>query len=188
MTALRLFRLGRFLNRVVVGLDPFGMKYPWLVDALVGMRPEKVTLRLQQIGRQARRAITIEVSERCGKRGNGHTKLDRSGNRDAPVVLGLGDDVGEIGIEQEIMQRRIALVSIDDVIQKRSANDAAAAPDRGDVAEVQVPVVLFARGPEQLHSLGVRDDLGGVERITHRINELFAIALELLRFWLWQNL
>ena len=42
------------------------------------------------------------------------------------------------------MQRRIAFVGVNDAIQKLCANDATAAPDSGDVAEVQVPVVLFA--------------------------------------------
>ena len=68
--------------------------------------------------------------------------LDRGRDRHAPVVLRLFDDVGEIGIEQQILQRRIALVSLDDAVEEFCANDAAAAPDRGDVAEVQVPIVI----------------------------------------------
>ena len=42
------------------------------------------------------------------------------------------------------MQRGIAFVGVNDAIQKIRANDAAAAPDGGDIPEVQVPVVLFA--------------------------------------------
>ena len=59
---------------------------------------------------------------------------------------------GEIAIEQKIVQRRIALIRLDDPIEKFRANDAAASPDRGDVAEVQVPLV-FACLPHRRSSI-----------------------------------
>ena len=39
--------------------------------------------------------------------------------------------------------------------RKSRANDATAAPDRGDVAEIQIPIVSRTRGAEQFHALGV---------------------------------
>src|SRR5439155_13616939 len=93
---------------------------------------------------QTCRAIAIEVSERCRKGRNGNALLDCGGDGDAPVVLCVLDNVSEIGVEQQIMQRGIAFVGVNDAIQKLRANDAAAAPDGGDIPEVQVPVVLFA--------------------------------------------
>ena len=79
------------------------------------------------------------------------------------------------------MQRRIALVGFDDAIEKLRANDATAAPDGGDVAEVQIPVVLLAGRAEQFHSLRVGDDLRGVKRVAHRLDQLVAVAREFLR-------
>ena len=70
--------------------------------------------------------------------------FDCGGDGDAPVVLGVFDDVSEIGIEEEIVERGIAFVGVDDSVQKLRANDATAPPNGGNVAEVQVPVVLFA--------------------------------------------
>ena len=108
-------------------------------------------------------------------------------NRDAPVVLRLCDDVGEIRIEEQIVQRRIARVGFGDAIQKFRANDATAAPDRGDVAEIQIPIVSRTRGAEQFHSLRVGNDFRSVKRVVHRLDELLAIAGEFLRLRLRQN-
>ena len=62
-------------------------------------------------------------------------------------MLRLFNDVGEIGIEEQVVQRRIALVGLADAIQKFRANDATAAPDGRDIAEVQVPTELLAAAP-----------------------------------------
>ena len=113
--------------------------------------------------------------------------LDCGGDSDAPIVLGILDDVGEIGIEQEIMQRGIAFVGINDAVQKFRANDTTAAPDSGDVAEIQVPVVLFTGRAEQFHSLCVRDDLGCVKSVAHGIDQLFPVACKFFRLRLWEN-
>src|SRR5256714_13375881 len=130
------FRLSRFFDRLVVGLDPFSVENAGLVDAFVGVGAEEIALRLQQIGRQTRRSVAIEITERRGKGGNRNTELDGMGNGDSPVVLGILEDVGEIGIEHEIVQRAIAFVSVDDAVQKFRADYATAAPNGGDVAEV----------------------------------------------------
>src|SRR6266446_4314277 len=113
--------------------------------------------------------------------------FSRRRDGDAPVVLRLFDDAGEVGIEQQIMQRRIAFVGFDDAIKEFRANDATPAPDRGDVAEVQLPVVLVTRSAEELHALGIGDDLGRIERLTDCFDKLLSIAGEFLRFWLRQN-
>ena len=74
--------------------------------------------------------------------------LDSRADRYAPVVLCFIDDAGEITIEEKIMERSIAFISLDNAVEKFCANDASAAPDGGDVAKVQVPFILPARGAE----------------------------------------
>ena len=101
-------------------LHPLGVKDARFIDALVSMRAEEIALRLQEIRGQPRLAIAVEVGERGAKGGHGDAMLDRGGDGDAPVVLRLLDDVGEIGIEQKIVQRGIALVGFDDSIQEIS--------------------------------------------------------------------
>src|SRR5438045_6375025 len=93
---------------------------------------------------------------------------DGSSNRYSPVVLRPFDDAGEVLVEKQIVELGIALVRLLDPIQKFRANDAAAAPDGGDVAEVQVPLRADARGAEEFHSLRVRNDLRRVESVAHR--------------------
>src|SRR5207244_13107655 len=62
-------RLVRFLRRLVIGLDPLGVKNTWLVHALVSVRAEEIALCLSQIRWQPRGAITAEVSARRAQRG-----------------------------------------------------------------------------------------------------------------------
>src|ERR1700730_7308083 len=103
--------LGRFFLRLVVRFDPFGVKHAWSIYPLVSMRAEEIALGLEQIGRQTRGTVTVEVSERCRKCRDGDAILDCRRHCDAPIVLRVLDDVGKIGIEQEIVQRVVASVS-----------------------------------------------------------------------------
>ena len=112
----RLFRSGRFFNRLVVGFDPVGMEEAGFVDPLVSVRAEEIALRLQEICWQSRLAITIKVSERRGKRGNGDAMFNRSRDRDAPIALRFLNDPREIAIEQKIVQRGIAMVRFNDPV------------------------------------------------------------------------
>ncbi len=113
--------------------------------------------------------------------------FDGCGNGNAPVVLRFLDDAGEITIEEKIVERGIAFISFDNAIEKFCANDAPTAPDRGDVAEVQVPFILRARCAQQFHSLRIGNDLRGVERMADCIDKLRAIAGKLFRFRLRKN-
>ena len=112
----RLFRLGRFFNRLAVGFDPFRMKHARFVDAFVSVRAEEIALRLQEICRQSRLAITIKVSERRGKRGNGDAMLNGCRDRDPPIALRFLNDPREIAIKQKIVQRGIAMVRFNDPV------------------------------------------------------------------------
>ena len=87
---------------------------------------------------------------------NGMTADGR--NRNAPIVLGVFDDVSEIRIQKQVAEIAIALVGLHDAVEEFCAYDATTAPDRGDVTEIQIPVVLFAGGAEQLHALRIGND------------------------------
>jgi hypothetical protein len=63
-------------------------------------------------------------------------------------VLCFCDDVGEILVEQEIVQLRIARISLGDAVKKFRANDAPSTPNRRDVPKIQIPVVGCAGGTE----------------------------------------
>ena len=105
----------------------------------------------------------------------GHSR----GDCHAPVVLRPSDDVGEILVEKQIMEFRIAFVGFLDSIQKFRADDATAPPDRGDIAKVQVPVRPGAGRAEQFHSLRIRNDLRSVKRVAHRRDQGVPVTGEL---------
>ena len=55
--------------------------------------------------------------------------------------------------------------------KKSRANDATAAPDGGDVAEIQIPFVSGAGRAEQFHSLRIGNNFRSVERVMHSLDE-----------------
>ncbi len=149
-----------------------------LVNALVGVRTKEIALRLQEIRWKASRAITVVIRQRRRKRGDRYPELDSGRNNEAPFRLRSFDGPGEIAIEEKILQRRITPICLNDSIKKLGANDTAAPPNRGDVAEVQVPFVRRASGAKKFHSLRVRNNFGRIKRVTHGVDEAIAIAFE----------
>src|SRR5690606_33379996 len=112
-----------------------------LVGALVGVRAEVVALGLEQVGRQAGGAVAVVVGQRGGEGGHGHAALGGEADDLAPVGLGLLDGLVEVGIEEEVGQLGVLGVGLGDLLQEGRADDAAAAPDRGDRTEVELPAV-----------------------------------------------
>src|SRR5450631_3021726 len=104
------------------------------------MRAKEVALGLEQIRRQTRGTVAIEVAERSAEGWDGYTMFHRGGDRNPPIILGAFDNAGEVLVEQQIMQRRVAFIGFLDPIQELRADDATAAPDGGDVAEIQIPM------------------------------------------------
>ena len=96
--------------------------------------------------------------------------FDRYRKHETPLGLRLLDGSREIPIEQKIVQRGIAPICLHDSVQKFRANDAAASPDGGDVAQVEIPFVFGASRTKKLHSLRVRHNFRRVKRVTHCIN------------------
>ena len=158
MMRLGRFWFGRFFGWCFLRLEPLGVEDAGLIDALVGMRTKEIALRLQEIRWKASRAITVIIRQRGRKRGDRYAELDSCRNDEAPFRLRSFDGPGEIPVEEKILQRRITPICLNDSIEKFRANDAAAAPDRGDVAQVQVPFVSRASGSKKLHSLRVRNN------------------------------
>src|SRR5260370_5446430 len=157
---MRLGRLwfSRFFSWLFLGLKPVGVENVGLINAFVGVRTKEIALCLQEICWRASGAIPVEIRQRGRKRGDRYTKLDSCRNDEAPFRLRSFDGPGEIPVEEKILQRRITPICLDDSIEKFGADDTASAPNRGDVAEVQVPFVRRTSGSKKLHSLPVRNN------------------------------
>jgi len=131
------FRFGRFFRCFLIRLDPFGVKNAGLIDSFVRVRTEEIALRLQEVRRQPSRPITVEVSERCGKCRNRDAVFNGCCYRNAPIALRLFDGSREITVEQEIMERRVALISIEASAEEWRATDPAARPCGGVMRAVE---------------------------------------------------
>src|SRR5438552_14253951 len=68
------FGFGDFLGWLIT--DPIGVENSRLVDALIGMRAEEVALRLQQIRRQTRGTIAVEVRQGSAEGRRGHAVIN----------------------------------------------------------------------------------------------------------------
>src|SRR6266481_158889 len=75
MTLRCRFRFGDFLGRLIA--HPIGVENSRLVDALVGVCAKEVALRLQQIRRQTRGTIAIEVGQGSAEGWYGHAVVNR---------------------------------------------------------------------------------------------------------------
>ena len=71
-----------------------------LVDALIRMRAEIISLGLQEIGRQLLAAIPVKEGERGRKRGKRDAELHRLHNDLPPGLLAFVDNRLEIVVEQ----------------------------------------------------------------------------------------
>src|SRR5205814_785654 len=60
----------------VQNTDTIGVENSRLVDALIGMRAEEVALRLQQIRRQTRGTIAVEVRQGSAEGRRGHAVIN----------------------------------------------------------------------------------------------------------------
>src|SRR5262249_11671439 len=89
--------------------------------------------------------------------------------------------------KEKILKRRITPIRLNDSIEKFGTDDTAPAPNRSNVAQIQVPVVSRASGSKELHPLCVRNDLGRIKSVTHGVDETIPITSECSNSRLRQN-
>jgi len=96
----------------------------------------------------------------------------------APVGLTPVNFAFEIWIQKQVRDIRVSLIGLKDLLEKTCADDAASPPDHGNLAEVQIPVILILRLSHQLETLCVGADLGAVEGIVDGLNELCDVSVK----------
>ena len=92
-----------------------------LVDTLIGVRAEEVTLGLQQIGRQALGTVAVIECQSCREGRRGNPISDAVNDGAAPGALILVQDAFEEIIKQKVGEVRILLVSHFDFAEKAAA-------------------------------------------------------------------
>ena len=163
--------LGEALKRAArpsVGADlgavlaPASVKDAGPVESAIGVRAEIVAQALQQVGGTSGAPEPVVIGERGRERRGWNAGGNGERNRLAPRAFPCDDGVSEMVGKQQGGKRRLALVGVHDAVEHASADDAAAAPDRRDLAKIEAPAVLRARGGHLLEALRISDDLRGV--------------------------
>jgi len=190
MTAGRL----RVLDGVGTGTDVSTTSGPVGVDVLAlavllgdvlredlpGVGTEVVTLGLEEVGGEDLGAVSVEEGEGGGEGRGGDAPKSGLGDDAAPSRLGLVDGLVEEVVEEQVLELGVLGVSVGDVTKEDTADDASSAPHEGDSGVVQVPLVLLGGLTHEHESLGVRDELGGVEGLLEVVDELLLVTGELL--------
>jgi hypothetical protein len=155
------------------------MKNAFLVETTIGMSAEVVSQSLQKVRWTAGAPQSVIVRKRGGERGYWHALLNRERNDAPPGGLRLHDGIMEIALKQQVWRRFVFVIDLTNALEKAGANNAAATPKARDLAKLQVPLKLFGRGRHLLVSLGIGDDLRGIERISYGVDISFGgLALD----------
>ncbi len=91
-------------------------------------------------------------------------------------MLGLAEHVFKERIEHKVGQIGVGAVGVGDAVEEAGTDDATAAPDGGDATEVELPVFLGPHGLDEVETLGVADDLGGVEGVVDLLDEFLLVG------------
>ena len=158
--------------------DVPGVSRPVVVDKLAriiepfeGMRAEKVSLRLDDVGRQRGASVAVVEGEGGGKGRRGNAGLDRGPDDFSPRRMTTGQSGAEEIVHQQRRQVGFGREGFLDVSQKDASNDATSAPHQSDPAVIQIPFHLFGRFSHEHEALGVRHDLGRVKGVGELIHE-----------------
>ena len=149
-----------------------------LVDSLVGVGTERISLSLDEIRREASGSEGV-VERECGRgRGDRDSCSDRSADRPAPSRLGLCHGIAEEPLEEEIREVGIRAIRRGDGGEEPRPDDASGSPERGDGAGVEAPTEFIGRCLDQHETLGVGDDLRRVQRILEIRDHLVGIVVD----------
>ncbi len=116
----------------------------WLVHPFESVGSEIVPLRLEKIRWEVRLAVAVKIAQSGAKCRHGNSEFDGRLNGDPPVGLSAIQDVREEGVEDEILELRVFPIRLGDAIEEACPDDATAAPDAGDIAKVEIPIVKLA--------------------------------------------
>src|SRR5260221_2798596 len=123
-------------------LRPADMERALAIDAAIGMGAEIIAQALQQIGRTPRPPQPVEIGQRRSEGGNRNTTLHRQHPDLAPGRLGFHHRITEVILQQQPGRFRMRRIDLAQAVEGSRADDAATAPDGGDQAGIEVPMML----------------------------------------------
>mmetsp|Transcript_932 Transcript_932/g.3085 ORF Transcript_932/g.3085 Transcript_932/m.3085 type:complete len:519 (+) Transcript_932:241-1797(+) len=154
---------------------------PLHVRPLVRVRPEEISLRLDEVRRKSSAAVRVKVRERAGHRGRRDPGVDRRGHDAPPRLVALHELGRELAVDEQRREVRVLVVRLLDAVEEPRADDAPALPDPSHFAEVEPPLLLRGLRADEVHALRVRANLRGVQRRADVVHELFLLLRGELR-------
>ncbi len=133
------------------------------VNSFIGVRAEVVALGLDEIGREPLPAVAIVEGQAAGEGGHGDAQLHGAGDRIAPAQFRGLHFLPEVVVEQQVGELWLSPEGLHDLVEKGSANDAARAPQRSNLAKVDVPTECLGGSTQQHEALAIGDNFGSVE-------------------------
>ena len=146
------------------------MEHTFFINALISMRPEIVTLCLDQVRRQNSGTVAVIIGNRSGEGRNRDTVLYCISDDIAQRLLVVIGNLLEVRGQQQVSDLRIFGISIGDFLQELRTDDAASTENLRDFAVVQIPVVFFRRSTQLREALSVRNDFAYNARRTFSMN------------------
>ena len=110
-------------------------------------------------------------------RGKGNAGDGGLGDEPAQARLARPGDLEKRRVKEQIFQPGVAAEGLGDPVEKGGADDAAASPDSGDVAQGQIPAVIGRGGLQKAETLGVGDDLGHEQGLLQVGEKLFRVRV-----------
>ena len=144
-----------------------------------GVGTEVVTLGLQQVGREVLGTVTVVEAESSAEGRQRDTQDSSLADDVSPALLSVVDSVGEEAVEQKVVEVRVVTVGVGDVLEENGTDNATTTPHEGDGGVVQLPAVLLSSLPDEHKTLGVGDDLRGIEGLFKVIDESLLVTGEL---------
>src|SRR4029078_10303596 len=140
------------------------------------MSAEVVALGLKQVGWQAFAAVGVVVGEGGGELDDRQSGQQCVNDEAAPGFLSLEKCLGEVGMQQQIFEPCVGVEGFFDPLEKGGADDAAAAPEKSDVAVFERPGEFLGGGLKLDKALGIAANLRGIERMPHGFDKRLAIV------------
>ena len=125
---------------------------------------------------QPGRAVAVIIAERCADCRGRDADSCCSTNCLPPGSLALVYSVTEIWIKQQVFKAGLPVIRLFNALQESGPDYAAATPQHGDVAVMQIPVVLCCSCLQLEKSLRITADLGCKECLANLLNEFVPVC------------
>jgi len=141
-----------------------------------------VTLSLQEVSWKVLGSVSVVEAKGCAESRCWDTPESTLADNVSPSWLSMVNGLGEEIVEQQILKVGVAAVGIGDVLQKDGSDNATTTPHQSNRWLVQLPLVLLCGILNQHETLGIGDNLGGIQSLLKVGQELFLVSVELWWF------